>query len=120
MFRNARVGDKVWGCPYGWGRIKALDKDLMYALEVSFDEGESDTYTISGKCNPVDKHPSLFWDEIRIPERPLRIVKKTAIVYVNVYSDEIVPHASQEEAEIGAGNDRITCIELTGTYEIEE
>lgn len=79
MFRNARVGDRVWSFTHHWGTIietdGSLDKTIDYPLLVKFDNDIVSRYTIDGKYNKDDTYPTLFWDEIKyeIPEKPFNL-----------------------------------------------
>ncbi|MFA5453578.1 MAG: hypothetical protein WC248_08405 [Candidatus Methanomethylophilaceae archaeon] len=85
MFRDAKVGDRVWDLRYGWGVvIDTSDGDLNASfMNNKIDRG----YYFDGRHLSCDVTPTLFWDEIKIipPPRPNRKVKKTFWVcfYVN-------------------------------------
>ncbi len=73
MFKNAKVGDRVWGFRYGWGTITSTSHLNVYPLFVLFDNGKQESFTIEGKIDSYDdKNPTLFWNEIKfeIPEKP--------------------------------------------------
>jgi len=77
-FENAKVGDKVWSCVYGWGEIKTIITEMKYPISVKF---KRSNYTISYNWNGIripTENCTLFWDEINMtpPERPKRKVKK--------------------------------------------
>lgn len=66
MFRNAKVGDRVWGFRHGWGTITSTSHLNVYPLFVLFDNGKQESFTIEGKVdNYDDKNPTLFWNEIK-------------------------------------------------------
>ena len=71
MFKNAKVGDKVWDLQYGWGTIIELSKTHNYGLVANFininNESETCTYTIEGKSAKLHILPTLFWNEFKIP-----------------------------------------------------
>ena len=54
-FTSSEVGDPVWSPEYGEDTIKAVSSDEREFLVVSYY-----TYTISGRFEPDDLHPSLF------------------------------------------------------------
>lgn len=124
-FENAKVGDKVWSVEYGWGEII----EISNRVRVEFTRLAG--YT---GCKSFDKHgrrlseynKTLFWDEIKIvpPERPKIKVKKKVEVWLNVYPEEPLAkgniHYSREQADYIAWSERIVCVRLTGTYEVEE
>lgn len=73
MFKNAKIGDRVWDFRRGWGTIKQIDFNTKYPLKVVFDEYDGDeTFNIEGK-EYNNLKPTLFWDEIKfeIPKKPL-------------------------------------------------
>lgn len=72
MFRNAKIGDKVWDIIYGWGNIISVIKDYPFPIAVDFSNGKTISYKFNGKNNDTDINPRLFWDEIKfeIPEKP--------------------------------------------------
>lgn len=74
MFRNAKVGDRVWDFSKGWGTIVQICND-NYPITVQFEVGEIGAFTFEGKCSYSDLYPRLFWNEIKfeIPEKPLDI-----------------------------------------------
>lgn len=58
---------------------------------------------------------------LTLVERPKKMVTKTIERWANVYSDECVYiHHSREKADVYDGGNRIACVKLTGTYEVEE
>ena len=72
MFRNAKVGDRVWYIAKGWGTIVEINEDREYPIVFIADVDSFCTFTFDGKRDVNDKNPSLFWDEIKyeIPEKP--------------------------------------------------
>ena len=75
MFKNAKIGDRVWDFRRGWGTIKQIDFNTKYPLKVVFDEYDGDeTFNIEGK-EYNNLKPTLFWDEIKfeIPKKPLSL-----------------------------------------------
>lgn len=77
MFKNAKVGDKVWDFIYGWGTIVEVYDitKFIYPIEVKFDNDKIISYTLDGKQNDTNIYPRLFWDEIKfeIPEKPFNL-----------------------------------------------
>ena len=72
MFRNAKVGDRVWDFLKGWGTVIDTSWDEDYPIFVKFDYEEFKTcFTYKGFADADDKNPTLFWDEIKfeIPEK---------------------------------------------------
>lgn len=70
-FETAKVGDRVWSIPKGWGEIIEIDNDPDYPLSVRFDSGRSDCFTIDGRVRTTHSIRSLFWDEVKAPPQPL-------------------------------------------------
>ena len=74
MFRNAKIGDKVWSFNYGWGVITEikLDNDF-YPIIVTYLQGIQECYTYEGKWHVKNVYPTLFWDEVKfeIPPKPM-------------------------------------------------
>jgi len=70
MFKNAKVGDKVWCVLNGWGVIVAIEEHAVYQIEVSFDDNTTpcEEYTLEGFMLDAHNSPSLFWNEFEIPE----------------------------------------------------
>lgn len=71
MFRNAKVGDKVWDFIYGWGNIINVRKDYSFPIVVSFGNGKITSYKFNGKYDDTEINPRLFLDEIKyeIPKK---------------------------------------------------
>ena len=72
MFKDAKVGDKVWHIRYGWMKILDIQRNVNYPIRVGFDMLVA-TFTFEGKVIAKDLNPSIFWDEIKfeIPKKPL-------------------------------------------------
>lgn len=87
MFKNAKVGNRVWSLTNGWGTvISAYDSSSCFPIHVQFDgdDGDSDSYMACGKLYEDDLNPTLFWDEIKldIPKKPLFKLEVDAKVLV--------------------------------------
>ena len=72
MFKNAKVGDKVWNYAYGWGTITDMQHGYTYPIVVQFLK-TTNTFTLDGKEVVSDLHPTLLWDEVayEVPKKPL-------------------------------------------------
>lgn len=90
MFRNAKVGDRVWDFRFGWGNIKKIDLDKDYPICVEL-YNNTQTYTTDGKYREFDKNPVLFWDEIKfeIPKKPFNLKE---FLKENLEPKEFVPY----------------------------
>lgn len=78
MFRNAKIGDRVWSIRNCWGKIVEINSNYEYPLRVDFDNCDlTNTFTMDGKEYVDDINPTLFWDEIKyeIPEKPFDLEK---------------------------------------------
>lgn len=71
MFKNAKVGDRVWDFCNGWGTITNIDNEIIYPIDVKFDNDVLMCFNDDGKYYSTDIHPRLFWNEIKfeIPEK---------------------------------------------------
>jgi len=82
VFKNARVGDKVWGFVNGWGEVIAIEDSGTYSLKVKFIIGEGiRAYTVDGLYYITHERPSLFWNELKF-EIPKQRVKKYRVLYL--------------------------------------
>ena len=88
MFKNAKVGDRVWGIQGGEaredgtnGEIIEIAKSCLYPIGVDFDNKVRIdckvwvyTYTTKGYRLTADGFPSLFWrkPDMEIPPEPER------------------------------------------------
>ena len=90
MFKDAKVGDKVWSVQEGWGEISQVDLGCEWPVMVEFQKGRQRTYAFDGREYPDHQHPTLFWDEVKIdpPPRPKRKVKRVLEGWVNIYPAE--------------------------------
>ena len=73
MFKDAKIGDKVWDFAYGWGVIDYIKHTYNCPIRVDFLNGVTISYTLDGKPNANSENPTLFWDEVKfeIPSKPL-------------------------------------------------
>lgn len=114
-----KVGDKV-KCVFFGDRVFTLGKadilDNLYLLELV---GVSQpTFMEDGRYNPYHTHPVLT-----LVERPKKKVKKQRQynAWVNVYPDGVGDrvHGSESSAKQFANEDRLTCVQVSGSYEFE-
>lgn len=127
MFKDAKVGDKVWSVRHGWGEIIAVDGlGIPYPVRVSFCPVVSILFTISGKEETDDTNPTLFWDEVEIvappKPKPKIMVKHTVEMWVNVYSWGLgMSHLTEHGASAAADAKAVAvAVKLTGEYQVEE
>jgi hypothetical protein len=133
MFRDAKVGDKVWRPTSNgngeWGEISKVHSisEATHGIYVRFDGGER-SFTARGCEIGFDGFPAIFWAPVQLPPlptRPKRKVKKTVEGWLNVYVNpywNACFHLERDEADrnqIGC-NKRIACVHVTGEYEVEE
>lgn len=87
MFKDAKIGDKVWSFHYGWGVVRSKENNT---LEIFFEVGIVRFYWDDGRANSLDKNPDLFWDEIKykIPQKPIKSVSVSGWA-VFTYTDGI-------------------------------
>ena len=129
---KAKAGDRVYSLQWGWGTVRHIFTDGLFPIGVFFDEGAEDgeCFTKDGKRFPTAQSPDLYYGppEIIGPPKPKRMVKKTVKKWANVYPWGFGGICqtfggicqTKEIADYNAGSDRIACVELTGTYEVEE
>jgi hypothetical protein len=91
MFKDAKVGDRVWSLLHGWGKIIDVNLDLTgrgvdyesYPIKAMFDDNYDGSFTVDGKFNDSKYgNQVLFWDEVKItpPPKPKKIISKTILV----------------------------------------
>jgi len=96
-FRNAEIGEEVCCVIMGKGEIACTNKRGSYPIEVSFLNNKKDSYTKEGLRHLNDPKPSLYYEEIPIPESATRpkLKKGQAVVvwdddnfyqYIRVFS----------------------------------
>lgn len=75
MFKNAKVGDRVYDMLKGWGIISSIEPKEEHPIYFVADIDSFSKFTFDGKRNKRDKNPTLFWDEIKfeIPEKPFNL-----------------------------------------------
>ena len=76
MFRNAKIGDKVWDFVYGEGIVTGINECEQYPLTVTFKDGVHEVlFSYDGKFN-LNCNQSLFWDrfEFTPPIKPFDLV----------------------------------------------
>jgi hypothetical protein len=74
-FESAKVGDRVYSIPFGWGEIREISADSqnVYYIHVYFDSRGYEHYTLDGYFHNITHIQSLFWDEVDIeaPTKPV-------------------------------------------------
>jgi hypothetical protein len=123
-FENAKVGDKVYSFTSGEGEICQVDFASSYSIMVKSPAGH-ESFTTKGAYR-MNGEQTLFWSKpvFETPTRPKRVAKKDVVRWANVYpyNNNVGAHnyPTKEEADSKASNERIACVRLTGTYEVEE
>ena len=116
MFRNAKVGDRVWDFIEQWGTIVKIYEKSDFPLVVEFDNNEEEgVYTYEGKEFEVDFNPRLFWDEIKfkIPEKPFDLeeeLRKLEVIEFSFDENSYLLFYDNEENSI--------CYDCTGYLDI--
>lgn len=94
MFRNAKVGDRVWDFVWCWGTIEEICLGNKYPLAVKFDNnGIKGKYKLNGVYDAMsDTNPRLFWNEIKfeIPEKPFSLEKELRKLEVQEFENGAV------------------------------
>ena len=121
---KAKVGDRVLSLKYGWGTVERIDSFCTtHSFKVVFGS-RRDWYTVNGKLFVDDFVPDLYYGppEIIGPEKPKRMVKEEVRLWLNIYPKSCckITYSSRSRADSAASPDRIACVELTGSYEVEE
>lgn len=102
MFKDAKVGDRVWSVGNGWGTVRRITRDEKFPIKVAFDNGDTGSFILDGKEFVDNSYPTLFWDEVKItpPPRPKRKEKRVIEGYLNIYP---TIYTSKEQAIAGQG-----------------
>lgn len=89
MFKDAKVGDRVWHIRYGFGKITEICPQYVQQIIVDFGIAKK-SFSYAGKEWEGDLNPTLFWDEIKfdIPTKPLPKLKIDTQVLVWDNTDE--------------------------------
>lgn len=98
MFKDSKVGDRVWSKDHGWGTIITT-----YPLRVKMEHsGVYDTFTIGGRKFTANEHVSLFKKEmLNIPTELIEqhMPDKVRLVYLdnsgNVHTQYVSDLVSQ-------------------------
>jgi hypothetical protein len=76
-FETAKVGDRVYSIPFGWGEIEHIDEFSSYPINVHFfsDIVDIQYYTYQGYFHTDVPIQSIFWDEVYIeaPTKPVGV-----------------------------------------------
>lgn len=89
MFKNAKVGDRVYDMLKGWTTITSIVKDSDYPIRVTNDDNTWVIFTLEGKRNKEDDNPTLFWNKIKyeIPGKPFSLedeLRRLEVVEFNI------------------------------------
>jgi hypothetical protein len=63
VFKDAKIGDRVWSTAIGWGVVDRMTNDPEYPLTVKFADGGIKLYDINGFVITGLPKPELYWDE---------------------------------------------------------
>jgi len=125
MFKDARVGDRVWSMKRGWQEVVEIRPNAIYHIILKTFYGFV-TITFDGKESVNDLLPTNFWNEIKIdpPPRPKRKVKRmTNGVWVNYYPSTKMwgsGHLTKEDAEGWGQPGAVQIYVPPQEYEVEE
>lgn len=120
-FSGVKVGDKLWSVQLGECEVLYISTGEWPI--VCQNERGTGAYTANGKKMEDDVNPSLFWSRPKIiaPPKPKRKVVKTVERWLNVHKDgRTFTFSSERDANQRSDFERIACVRLTGTYEVEE
>jgi hypothetical protein len=108
--QSFKVGDFV----EAFGRYGAVTSTSNW-VEVKFEDGTLAVFQQDGKFAAWHALPSL-----KLIERPKRKETRTVEAWVNVYLNggQVLYH-KKVTADLYAGSNRIACVRLTGSYEVE-
>ena len=83
MFKDAKIGDRLYSVEDGWGIVEAINTSRIYPLTMKFDFCVK-SFTLEGRRYIGSQNPTLFWDKIEfeIPKRPLPDLKVDTPVFV--------------------------------------
>ncbi len=109
-----KVDDVVEWCG-ARGIVTKFDFGEQLSVRAKFDDNSVWSFTRDGRACDWHKTPSLVFIS-----RPKKMVTKTVEAWANVYADNsVVIHRTREQANEMHVKDRITCVKLTGEYEVE-
>ena len=111
-----KVGDKVRAFGLD-GVVRCITFSGRVVVRYS-DLDLDEIFTLDGKAETHHKEPSLI-----LVERPKVKVTKTIEKWLNVYPSQsggLIYYNSESTANLNASSDRVACVKLTGTYEVEE
>lgn len=79
-FDSAKVGDRVYDILRGWGTIVEIKLNQECPIYFNADIDSFCTFTLDGKRSEIDKNPTLFWNEIKLPsneedKKPFNLVE---------------------------------------------
>ena len=79
--------------------LSVTRNNSAYPVVFLEDSGDVTFFTIDGK----------FWIKGTSPKFNLQEIPKT--IWINVYEDSVIQHATREDADTAAYHDRIACVE---------
>lgn len=97
IFKDAKVGEKVWTLAMGFGSINSNNVEGDYPILVQFGD-DLYSYTLEGKESTKDIHPVLFWQPYEVPVtsyvRNMAIDTKVVVWEDDFYNDKELRHFS--------------------------
>jgi len=90
MFKNVKVGDRLYSVEDGYGVVEIISMCRVYPLTIRFDCCRK-SFTLTGRRYAGSKNPILFWDKIEfeIPKRQLPYLKVDTKVIVWNSGDDV-------------------------------
>lgn len=87
MFQNAKKGDEVYSVTNGWGTVRNVSIGFVH---VNFPHrNHSISYQLDGRLTYKHINPTLFWDEIPIPESAYKPPRRKVKKYYGFYKDPL-------------------------------
>jgi hypothetical protein len=118
-----KLGDKVYHVIHGVGTVSELRVGMFQVTFPSFPS--QGLYLLDGRYESNNVNPSILTiEEAKAKGYDVPKVKRTVTKelrrWANVYEKDIWIYTTKNEAEFYANNaNRIACVELVGSYEVE-
>lgn len=92
MFKNAKIGDKVWYIGRGWGTIADIVDNTHFQIIVAFKNKYVLHFLYDGRLCTDDEYPTLFWSEFKAPKGAYKkpLLKDTKVLTWDLDKDKAV------------------------------